>query len=798
MNKSETTTFYNLLEKAAIEIPMLQRDYAQGRDDPKTKELRKQFIRDLITATPDKPAHLDFIYGPEHDGTFQPLDGQQRLTTLFLLHWYLAVKADKLELKEVKETLKKFRYKVRVSTQEFITALLIPDNVKDEELSKKNLKDAKWYFSSWDYDPSIQGMLNMIDTIHTTITERNIDCSNLWKTLTGEDAPITFTVLNMEKFGLGDELYMRMNARGLPLTDFENFKAWLHDHCEEKQFDKNDYFHKRGTETQKEEQKKCEKNWPYKLDKEWTNLIWNSLTSEEKEDGVIFDERFMRLFNGFAACAIANENPKEPKDGSDTDQEEAEVIRKDQKAVIEDIIAGNPILTSRYPASAFSKEALIRTFSFLDLICANNWVAEFTVGFEGKELYSYKKLLKKQGVEDRRKTLIITYALVCFKETLPDQFLKESQLLKRWTRVIRNLVENTTINTEQLFINAIQAVDSLLKATQEHNGDIITTLAALPDFGIKDHPVDLRTFTEPIKEEQMKARVINSNSEWERVIVDAETHPLFRGQIAFLLQGTNKADEINPISSTDYQTFNRHWKNAKKYFNGNGVAAPFDKDALLMRAYISRMNQWGQLWNIPFGNGTYTWREVILKVKEGKSEKLVPLLPLLDIESDNPAEQMKQWLSENSKLTDSIEKRVHQDLYKMALLFHAEDQSYLKLWNDGKGSSRFIYYLMPYNAKADWKKVVIGIKRNEVLAELIKSGQVTSNDQLARELPFFRCSSATFQYNKKSYRWDRHNQIYFKGREEPLILEEQGVTEKMLTGKKIMELLDGFAPSQQI
>jgi hypothetical protein len=39
------------------------------------------------------PLNLDFIYGSmesHRPSDFLPLDGQQRLTTLFLLHWYMA------------------------------------------------------------------------------------------------------------------------------------------------------------------------------------------------------------------------------------------------------------------------------------------------------------------------------------------------------------------------------------------------------------------------------------------------------------------------------------------------------------------------------------------------------------------------------------------------------------------------------------------------------------------------------------------------------------------------------------
>jgi uncharacterized protein with ParB-like and HNH nuclease domain len=73
-----------------IEIPIIQRDYAQGRNSREVNRIREGFLSALYNAlTQDKPIKLDFIYGDINEGTkvLTPLDGQQRLTTLFLLHW---------------------------------------------------------------------------------------------------------------------------------------------------------------------------------------------------------------------------------------------------------------------------------------------------------------------------------------------------------------------------------------------------------------------------------------------------------------------------------------------------------------------------------------------------------------------------------------------------------------------------------------------------------------------------------------------------------------------------------------
>ena len=55
--------------------------------------------------------------------TLIPIDGQQRLTTLFLLHWYFAVKENKLS-EEVKGVLRKFTYETRLSSRDFCAGLV--------------------------------------------------------------------------------------------------------------------------------------------------------------------------------------------------------------------------------------------------------------------------------------------------------------------------------------------------------------------------------------------------------------------------------------------------------------------------------------------------------------------------------------------------------------------------------------------------------------------------------------------------------------------------------------------------
>lgn len=101
-----------------IEIPLIQCDYAQRRESGAVKRIRDSFLDVLHDAlTVGKPVSLDFIYGDVKAGTLRPLDGQQRLTTLFLLHWYLAYRANRMDQEK---GWKNFTYATRASARLFL------------------------------------------------------------------------------------------------------------------------------------------------------------------------------------------------------------------------------------------------------------------------------------------------------------------------------------------------------------------------------------------------------------------------------------------------------------------------------------------------------------------------------------------------------------------------------------------------------------------------------------------------------------------------------------------------------
>ena len=206
-----------------IEIPIIQRDYAQGRK--KEGKVRGRFVEFLIQAfVTQTPVELDFVYGNvrKEDGksAFIPVDGQQRLTTLWLLHWFLAVKEGRLG--EIVSWMQKFSYETRPSSHSFCERLL-SESFTSEVLKdiKEYIINQKWFDNEWLNDGTVSGMLQMLHDFGQQ--EVLLNGTATLNALTG--GLLSFYLVPLELFGLSDELYIRMNARGKVLTDFENFKS---------------------------------------------------------------------------------------------------------------------------------------------------------------------------------------------------------------------------------------------------------------------------------------------------------------------------------------------------------------------------------------------------------------------------------------------------------------------------------------------------------------------------------------------------------------------------------------------
>ena len=249
-----------------IRIPILQRDYAQGREDANTARIRGSFLDVLHGAlTGPGDVTLDFIFGEVRDGAFTPLDGQQRLTTLFLLHWYLAARSDGAAV----YGRTRFTYETRASARDFCDALVAHRPSFPCARLSTWIEDQPWFLSTWRHDPTVRAMLVMLDAIHARFL--HVDVPHAWRRLVDADHPaVTFHLLPIEDMGSPDALYIKMNSRGKPLTPFESFKA---------------RFERRITEVDPVRGK----TFADKVDGAWSDVLWY-----ERGDDDVIDDEFMR------------------------------------------------------------------------------------------------------------------------------------------------------------------------------------------------------------------------------------------------------------------------------------------------------------------------------------------------------------------------------------------------------------------------------------------------------------------------------------------------------------------------
>ena len=116
MKSNTISNLVELLENYKVKIPMIQRDYAHGREDEHAKQVRTSLLNDIKKAIQNHiPLDLNFIYGKEENGIFIPIDGQQRLTTLFLFYLYIYGND-----KEKKTLFYHFSYETRISSRDFL------------------------------------------------------------------------------------------------------------------------------------------------------------------------------------------------------------------------------------------------------------------------------------------------------------------------------------------------------------------------------------------------------------------------------------------------------------------------------------------------------------------------------------------------------------------------------------------------------------------------------------------------------------------------------------------------------
>lgn len=313
-------------------IPLLQRDYVQGADENINK--RDSFlssILDCLAQLPDSSGkipsgQMDFIYGssiaetdaegnPTSEKYFHPVDGQQRLTTLALIGWLLDNRFPTLD-GEPRRKRHNLRYTSRNSSEQFCRHLMNHDIPKDcVDIRKHLLEEPMWFAEKWKNDPSVKAMLDLLAVADTMLSSpRYQPLGHKMAESFFNGSNLRFELLDMEEYGLTDDLYIKMNARGKHLTDFENWKAEFIDLLET-EFPSEIYLNKQVNDVNLP----LSEYFTYAIEHEWTDMLWDKAFSawdafDDKKKATqpypTIDDNFLRILDFITQALFWEQYPE--------------------------------------------------------------------------------------------------------------------------------------------------------------------------------------------------------------------------------------------------------------------------------------------------------------------------------------------------------------------------------------------------------------------------------------------------------------------------------------------------------
>ena len=613
-------SFYQLISKYQIEIPIIQRDYAQGRNNPKAADVRKSLVDNMIKAVKeDKPLFFDFVYGRVDNNKFIPFDGQQRLTTLFLFHKYVFEKCQSDLGCNHKDNcscggiLGRFSYATRQSSREFCEKLVQEKIILGNSLTD-NIKNQSWFYPDWEKDPTVMGMLTMLDEIHCQMRNETEFKTFAEKLTSGCNCPITFHFVDMGEHKMSDETYVKMNARGKTLTPFENFKASLEQYLEGKS--KSDDI---SVELQNKYKNLLSRlNGEYNedlqkytgIDGSWLDLFWN-INGNVLPDTLMmsfFNRHFMNIWRSW----YANNSKSEKKDEYDAFNTR---IQKEMPLypTKDDFVSFE--IYSYVMDNCGVEDCLYPIFNIWDALCKkdNSILNDCQAVWNRKEEGPKWNLYQGDKNKDNRETYpsrVAFYALLRFFGVENEE---SKTTLSQWMRIVWNIIENSTIDSPDTYQAALRLIDNLSEkchdihdALANHFGDF--------ELGSQYHA------QEQVKEEIAKAKQILNGEQrsdgktWEEIIIEAERYAFFKGAIRFLFQNAE-----GKVTEDSWELFDNKWENAQEYFDKDGVKDGNENDklyksnALLMKSLLANCDNFGgKIWgHFEFSNDAIRWKRIL-------------------------------------------------------------------------------------------------------------------------------------------------------------------------------------------
>lgn len=499
MTTLKLMTFLDALKGRKIVVPVIQRDYAQGRDNVQAENIRKAFVRRLTEAAWGNALNLDLVYmAAQENGAEQqwiPVDGQQRLTTLFLFHLY--------HLKNV-DGLKQFSYKVRRTSAEFCEKIVTQrsDWRKKDERPSELIRDQAWFLAAWERDPTIMGMLRTLDAIHEERKPEDFPSDDWSKN-------ITFWVYETKEDA--DDEYHKLNDRGKLLTPFENLKAYIDQKFSEM--------------TEDDETREWKKN----VDGDWMDTLWSLTMKGATPDPQACDTALFTLTMTLLLLKYAEKGRPALKEGEEKKDANERWVKRIQliESVIEspENILPSELLDEMTGATNDWQAFLVKGFK---TVCQKGTPTSWVTTDWMKAPWG-----KREDFANKLASGSLTYADFAL---LYAYVVKDGEA-GDWKRVIHNIVENTDISSANL--------DGVI--------GLIHTLAEAEVKGLEDFVAALENASvakEQCKEESEKLGLIHQNEEnqedkWSALIEKAEKEPWLKGRIQFLLDQSLAQNFVN-------------------------------------------------------------------------------------------------------------------------------------------------------------------------------------------------------------------------------------------------------------
>lgn len=502
-----------LLKEEELIIPEIQRDYVWGDNEL----VIKRFINNIKNMKDNKELDIGFFYSYKIYENFNALiDGQQRITTLILLSWYVGVDNTKLN---------NFKFKVRENSNNFLEKLLEQKSAEipaiDGKKNSDKIKNSIWYKRIWDNDPTVKSILNALDIIDKELENEKENIKN-------KIDNIKFSCIEAGDRRLETE-YILLNKRGVNLTNSEQLKAILTEDIENKN------------------------EWLEKWEKDWQDILWeckgeNIYNTDNIWNAVLYWVRDIYVIEN----NICKDNDKE-KINYDFDligieKENKEKVLKILDWIIPLLKIINYNLDIIQEKCQFEKDSII---NIKDTIQGNE---KYSLIIKEKALfYSILYLINNINIKDKNIQLdtIIEFILKTHNIYIGEGTAEEIKrnIAKYNTMEIRgrdsfdeipktitiNIAEFSGIFHEIIELEKIRIFRNLIQNSNINASNLHNAITSLKDFNI-DTLGELDVLNkEQQEEEALKLEIFEKYEEYRDIIIEIENNNLFKGKIKKIL-----------------------------------------------------------------------------------------------------------------------------------------------------------------------------------------------------------------------------------------------------------------------